>query len=816
MDEIVQNSVEYLLTSLKGVHDIPATFLKKPIGEDTYPTELLNLQWDGLMNVSSSSRDILINTIFNRALTDILTPINNDEDENENEDENEEDKAKAEKEEEEEKIVGEDDASDKDSSEGEVSTSTSDSKGIKENDDSSTSSNIANPQSKLDEVKNPISLQKFKLSALLLDLCFLSRSKRQNPSLWYRSFFQLFSTVVDLLIWPNELLQFWEYPQSRIEWFKLLGDPSSQLPLGTSNLSSYKSPLFNKLRHWNELLEKILLNTEFNTPNDYILLFKFKHFLSEILPLNEESNINKFSLISKSQDSGNVWNEHSIDKSKRTLSARDKFLDDYLFILDSCLTNPLGVVEDFLDGRHSDFENTLSSLINKTLSYEDEFYSGIKKHNTKILNANTTLNENYPIENEQNTNSDNNANITKIPNYMKQNATMTQNRNDFWKNLDDSLSFYANTFQPTWLDLSINNVENFYLQFTDYNNDFFRKQFILQVTFALTFIKEFLNSNDIQTFYKNIFKKEDLTERESILSELNEKNKDQIISFCNKIIELRVPQFYCSRDRKFYDILNSLLYSDNELLIQKMDGFKKFQKFKISEIENVPPTFNNNFAKFGFILLGNKNINNVWKLNFNIHDIKMDEQNNPSIVFNNLQTVWEQNKKSTEPQNSSYDDNNIVKQWQSLRSLRSEYLFNFKGLDEETGINGLFDSELVQASQNKKDDLIEKLKNKANESHVESLKTARLYMEDQNKKRKILEDQNSKDVENLPKKPKLDDSVTNDTITSTENEAVTDASSIGNSVSTIENLENAQVADKSNITEDSIMDNNNTVESTQN
>ena len=134
-------------------------------------------------------------------------------------------------------------------------------------------------------------------SCIGLDFVYNSRFNRSNPASWGNTFFELFSTIIDLLNSPSTFLKFWPYAESRIEWFKM-NTSVEPVSLGESNLISYKQPLYEKLRHWNDILAKLENNDILNTVKHYNMKYKLENFLSELLPINEESNFNRSASIS--------------------------------------------------------------------------------------------------------------------------------------------------------------------------------------------------------------------------------------------------------------------------------------------------------------------------------------------------------------------------------------------------------------------------------------------------------------------------------------------------------------------------------------
>lgn len=291
--------------------------------------------------------------------------------------------------------------------------------------------------------------------------------------------------------------------------------------------------------------------------------------------------------------------------------------------------------------------------------------------------------------------------------------------------------------QPTLLDISTTNPTSLFDQMMTYTNDFYRKQFILQTCFVMSFIERFITSEDIRTFYKTCFQKD------STMLNVNFDNfkqsdpkSNKISTFCHFILKKRILHFYSTRDPVFTNLIQKLLDSDSLFLDTKVDSFKNFQNFVLPE-ERVMEVKESDysFKKFGFIKLGNKAINNIWKIETGLNNINRPTSNSETL-FDELREKWQLKSTNNEFEKEHQPKDMIVKRWQLLRSLRGQYLFNFNQLNEDVGIDGLFDASLMQQWTERKNN--EKLEDLAHKEkiHNDKLQAARSYMaERENKKR---------------------------------------------------------------------------------
>lgn len=649
LESTIQVCTDYLLPVFKGVSQADNP-INKPLKVDAFPEATLSFHWESLP--ANTIKEDNMDTFINVVLRKIITDVLLTESDNENADEKE-----------------------------------------------------------FEEGAGGLDA-KLKICACVLDFCFHSRRSRSSPNLWCISYFSLFSTVIDILAWPSSILEFWPYAETRIEWFKM-GSSLEPLPLGTTNLISYKQPLFDKLRHWNELLGIVQNNSFLNTPLHYAMKRKLEKFISELLPIYEESNFNRSALSSTKQNSGNPWNKTISSATKSDNSSENIFATDYNYVFDNFLTRPLEFTYKPLDFK-LDMDKLLTPLLDAIFELEEDFYKNLKASHKKLADINEKLNSGFPIDLEVIPN--------RPPRYMRISKKINAERAKYWESFmdfDQSLSLMV---QPTLLDISICNPETLYDQMMTLDNDYYRKQFLLQLYFSADLIRNVLTSTEIENYYKSCFQKEKPS-KNIRFSNLTGSNLKKTLSLCNHIIDNRIKKFYHSRDPKFLSTIQNLCNLDQAFLRTKINGFKAFQNFQHSNDSLEVISFENSFKKFGFVKLGNKSINNVWKINTGL-DLIDKKPLTAKEFYDELRERWQKSSDT----DSIAEDEKIVKQWQSLRSLRSRYMADFKDVNEEIGLSGLFDPSLAGDQLKEKKKILEGLKAKLKSPHKKKLEEARNYM----------------------------------------------------------------------------------------
>lgn len=293
-----------------------------------------------------------------------------------------------------------------------------------------------------------------KRCAVVLDFCFHSKANRKKAEAWSSAFFDLFSAMLDLLSWPAATLEFWPYAESRMHWFKM-GNSLTFPHFGTTNLISYKQPLYDKLRHWNDILNTVHNRSSLNTPLDNIMCYKLTKFVSELLPIHEESNFNRSALISKRQGSGNPWNRTISSARKGDNSSENVFAIDYNYVFDNLLSCPLEFAFQISE-RKADIDKVLVNLLDNVFETEEEFYKQMKKSQKSLVEINDKINYRYPC--------DFGKTDKQEPNYVKNSTIIKKDRAMFWDRMMSLRSSAVDMLQPTMLDISTENPNTLYMQ----------------------------------------------------------------------------------------------------------------------------------------------------------------------------------------------------------------------------------------------------------------------------------------------------------------------------------------------------------------
>lgn len=578
-----------------------------------------------------------------------------------------------------------------------------------------------------------------KKCSIILDSCFHSRGMRTNRTDWSNTFFDLFLLVTNLLSWPDEILSFWGYAETRLNWFKLnkfCEDGDLVKFDANSNLISYRVPFSDKLRHWNEFLKIVEYNSSLNTPIHYKMKYKLEKFLTELLPTNEESNYNRSATIVKKQQSGNPWN--NIEMKTRPSTPEEIFHDDYNYIVNKLIRSPVEFAFNTLSFK-IDFDRVCTVILDAIFADEDRYYKEIKSIKKKALTQDTSINGTIAYDLDMPDNG--------VANYMRKSKVFEQKKNEVW---NDFIKLNRNSellVRSTVLDISTLNPDSLYSQMTTIENDHFRKQFVLQLVFTIKFINSLVTNDNVRSFYKNCYMKDDMLKNINF-DDMDDKNKQKTINFTNYVLETRIKTFYSTRDSCFHDLIGELISSDVEFLNAKMDNFKNFQNIIVpaGSVED-DAQVDYSFKKFGFIKFGNKQISNAWKIPTGLQSIKQYKID-PSEVYNELKDTLQNTEDKMDIDTEKKDE--IVKQWQTLRSLRSQYVFEFNKFGETVGLEGLFNDSPVQKNGSEFQDLMRETLLK---SHRTKLLEAREYAENHSTlKRKLpTSELNKKITETTPK-----------------------------------------------------------------
>lgn len=568
--------------------------------------------------------------------------------------------------------------------------------------------------------------EKLAACSAVLDFVFHSRSNRKIPADWKTAYFKLLSETLDALSWPTNITNFFVYPESRIDWFKMSTDESGSYN-GNSSLISYKYPLSEYLRHWNALLTAIERNTTFNTPAHYKMKFRLQSFMSNLLPINEESNFNRSAQVSQKQDSSNPWNR--VKLLSRPTTRPELLLDDYLFLFNKLLTNPISFTFNTFTTQN-DAERRISSLLDIVLDKEDAFYREVKFNHRNVTITNDKLNNNY------------NPNYTILsetePIYLRDSKPFQKSEDELWTSVSQFYEKCDEFPRPAFTALSTKNAEIFYDQIMRVENDLYRKQFVLQVLFVSQLLERLIESEDLRKFYKMNNEKEGNTMGMNI-TDLENGCLKKLSSFYNHYCKNRIPGFYHSRDAKFTDTMKQLLKDDNVYMLAKLNNFKYFQNFS-TDGEFTKLDVDTNFKKFGFIKLGNKLIDNVWKIPTGLDNI-VEQKNSVEDIYQKLK----EEKDNVDMNSDENIESESVSQWQALRSIRSEYLTEFGKYNEVSGIQGLFNERDDATIHERRENLKEKFESMADSKRKEQLSKARKFMTERNALKRKLEEEKTEE-----------------------------------------------------------------------
>lgn len=597
------------------------------------------------------------------------------------------------------------------------------------------SDNLSSLKDSSDDVEPSSLEQTLNVTAIILDFCFHSRISRKDPSKWKIIYLSLFDQAMNILSWPNEISKFWGYPESRTSWFRS-NNISSDENIHASDLVSIKAPLSEHLRHWNEFLKKTNKNSTFNTPLHYTMKFKLEKFLSGLLSVEEESNYNRSGQISLKQDSSNPWNRKIINS--RASTSPEIFTDDYLYLLNKLITDPLGFAFGSIDTKRH-VEDAIIRMLDALLDAEGIFYKNARYNYRDVTVTNEQINENYY--------GDYLTFSKEEPMYIKNSSVFQKSKETLWNSIGTFTGENSNFPRPTFLAFSTNNPDSFYDQMMKINNDALRKEFILQIVFVFALIEKLMESSEVRKFYKSTIEKE----YGSIVVELerlDDSNIRKTKDFYNFFYKTRISTFYESRDPVFSKILQRTIDSDGNYMLTKLNGFKTFNSFN-TEYEVSKLEVDESFKKFGFIKLGSKQIDNVWKIKTGLDSIEQ-QFDDPKELFENLkENPIEGNDISSE------ESPDIVKLWQTLRTIRQRYLFQLENYNERHGSKGFFDGSLVDEVKQKRCAQIQHLLAKVRKPHEDELRKAREYTEQKaNLKRKI-DDDDENDIDHQSKKQQL-------------------------------------------------------------
>ena len=248
-----------------------------------------------------------------------------------------------------------------------------------------------------------------------------------------------------------------------------------------------------------------------------------------------------------------------------------------------------------------------------------------------------------------------------------------------------------------------------------------RKELIIQILFVSSLIEKLIETTDVRAFYKNAIEKE-FGDLSLDIKRLDDKNIRATASVYNFMCKNRITSFYENRDQVFTSVLKKMIDCDTRYMTAKIHGFKYFNSFN-TKCEVTSYDVDASFKKFGFIKLGNKQIDNVWKIKTGLDSIE-ERFEDPKKVFDNLK-----NNPIESDVIVGQESPEIVKLWQTLRIIRNKYLFQLENYNEKNGSRGFFDNNLVDQIKEERRDQIASLLAKVKIPHQEELQKARDYAE---------------------------------------------------------------------------------------
>lgn len=592
---------------------------------------------------------------------------------------------------------------------------------------------------------------------VVMDFCHTMKYDEADNSAknWAFIFFELFRLALGFLKVPSGLLHFWPYVDSRLSWFKEGLSVESQY--GRTNLSAIKAPFSKVVFQLNKMLQSMQLHSKLLCPSHYKLAMKMHWFLAQCLSPNEQANTNKRGNIAKEMPE-KLWEKDDLDHHQSGFSTH------WHEVQQNILQDPIRWA--FSDRFHQQaFEKPLTYLLDEILKQESDFYSRIKRVKSEYLRASRKPREEIPEKLQ-----------IKLYEVEKKDTlkTISDSKVNFWREVYVLQESLETSLRPLPLEYATWNTNEVLAQLRSPYVDFYRKSFVLQVLFTFNLIEAILSDESVSKFYQA-----QMAMPGQSTDIPSETKYSETLDFCRHLIKDRIANFYDFRDKEFSQVIKSALQTEKLFMRNKISRGSK----QLSDFEYLEEPFgtlskpDHSFKKFGWILLGNKKIDKVWKIKTGLDQIKNNHPNPKDLYI----TLKEEHDNSTDGKGTVQLDESIVKQWQYLRSLKSDFLFDFHKVDESTGINGLFEDSLIKRSKEKKKNLRLHLEDEEREKHAKKLQEARSYFQNKDQKKREAEDELST---TLLKKSKAENEASPN-IGSSQNEFTEQSSpSVDNSVKT--------------------------------
>ncbi|QEU59300.1 Hpr1 [Kluyveromyces lactis] len=565
--------------------------------------------------------------------------------------------------------------------------------------------------------------------SVLLDFCYYLKyvGEEDESKVWAALFFDLTATCILTLTFPHELGQFYTYLRSRLSWY-LEGLSKEPVSNGGTNLKmGIRPPAAKLFFSIDTFFKNIDSHSLFITPNHFELVHKLLWWISQLIPINDHCNINRRAKIMDEYPE-TFWAPHlpALPSSPTILSDWTKICDDFfLHPLHWLFSHP----RDKLT-----LESVVHRFVDEIFVYETELYNLIKEKNEKSAKQEAAVNgkDFYPLNFIDN--------VYDEPDDSRN--SILPSKVEFWKEFNSESTKSENIIQLLPLELDLFDLRSFQDRIEAYEYDYFRKLVILQIYLTFYLLKEIISNDTLVHYYGKIFNQSSLSHSSKWRVEYGDNvlNKnDSAINFLTKKLN-RISSFYEIRDRQFYELLNHLAQNELDALNQKVVDFSNLKDIHWPSDLVTVPTINNAFKKFGWIKLGNKKLDGLWKVQSGLDLARKYSENNrqdPSELYDTIISGYKDKTEKTDDDEST-TDNVIVKQWQNLRSLRPEYLFEFNKVSEKTTLAGFANEELIRNDiESKKRRLAERIESKK-KKHSEQVAEAEQFFKDKEQERKDL------------------------------------------------------------------------------
>ncbi|CDO95851.1 unnamed protein product [Kluyveromyces dobzhanskii CBS 2104] len=565
--------------------------------------------------------------------------------------------------------------------------------------------------------------------SVLLDFCYhLKFSDEAESSVWAALFFDLSATCISTLTFPHELGVFSTYLVSRLPWY-LEGLSKEPIANGETNLKmGIRPPAAKLFFSIDTFLKNLDSHSLFITPSHFELVHKLLWWISQLIPINDHCNINRKAKIMKEYPV-TFWAPHLPNPGPTPT-----ILSDWINICDDILLHPLDWIFSHPKEKLS-IEPVMHRFIDEILLYETELYNLVKRKNENHAKQEAAVNgkEFYSLNF-----------ISKTYDEPKDSRkSILASKVDFWKDFGSISEISENIVQLLPFELDLFDLKSFQDRIEAYEYDYFRKLIILQIYLVLYLLKEIISSDSLIQYYGKLFKQNSQSHPNKGRIEYgnNALNKnDAAINLITKNLN-RITSFYETRDTQFYDLLINLAQNEADTLNQKVVDFANLKNIHWSSEIISEPIVNAHFKKFGWIKLGNKKLDSLWKVQSGLDFAKKfseDNRKDPTVLYDSIISVHK-SKCSENPEDASLiTDNAIVKQWQTLRSLRPRYLFDFNKVSEKTTLDGFADETLIGKDIESKRNELAARQTAKSRIHADKVAEAEQYFKDKEQKRKEL------------------------------------------------------------------------------